>query len=349
MNILAIDTSCDETSVSVVNDDVILSNIIASQISYHKIYGGVVPSLAKRIHEDVIDNVINEALKKAKKNIKDIDLIAVTKGPGLALALETGLNRAKKLSIENNISVIGINHMIGHIYAVFAKNRNGKRIFNKDIEFPILSLLVSGGHTELVILKNYFEFEKIGETRDDAVGEAFDKSARVLGLGYPGGKILSDMAENYTKIIPLTIPMQYSKDFDFSYSGLKSDFQRKFNEYRLNNKVTSEDISNFSKSFELVAIEELLIKTLKAVDEFKPKSIIVGGGVSANRYLRSELRKRIRSKYTENPIPVYFPYTSHLSMDNAAMIGVVGYYLVEKKKITLPIFDYSEREPNLEL
>jgi len=219
--ILSIDTSCDETSASVTRNLNVLSNVISSQIELHKKYGGVVPLVAKRAHEERITPVITEALKRAKVTYKDIDAVAVTYGPGLAIALEVGVAKAKEVSVKHDKPLISVNHMEGHFLSSLANNAKGVGN-NIDLKFPIMGLLMSGKHTEIVICSEIGKYEIVGETLDDAVGEAYDKVARMLGLGYPGGKVLSDFADKGNEKYHFTVPMINQDNLNFSYSGIKT-------------------------------------------------------------------------------------------------------------------------------
>lgn len=221
MKILAIDTSCDETSVAITNNDNIISNKISSQIEFHKKWGGVVPSIARSMHEQNIDFVVKEALKHAKLELKDIDVFAVTRGPGLAIALEVGIKKIKEFVNEYKKPVIAINHMEGHIYSALSHNAKG----NPKIEytFPLIAILVSGGHSEIVLMKDHGSYEILGKTLDDAVGEAYDKVARMLELGYPGGPMIENLAKDGDETrFPLPIPMTKTRNTELSYSGLKT-------------------------------------------------------------------------------------------------------------------------------
>lgn len=342
MIILAIDTSCDDTSVSVLKDGKILSNAMSSQIQFHKKWGGVVPSIAKRMHAEKIDTVLNKALKEAKVNIEDVDYFAVTYGPGLAIALEVGINKAKELSKQYHKPLVPINHMEGHIYSNFALNKNGKGYIT-DIEFPYMALLVSGNHSEIIIMKDHGIYEKLGETQDDAVGEAFDKVARMIGLGYPGGAIMSKMAENGDPSrFKFPIPMQHSKDLNFSYSGLKTAVSRVVNEL---GELSKQDIYDISASFQYAAITELCIKVEKAMSENKVNGLILGGGVSANVYLRKRLRE-ICKGYN---IPLFLPLNKKLCTDNGAMIATCAYWKIMSGQFEEIDIDALDRKPRLSL
>ncbi len=344
MIILAIDTSCDDTSAAVVKDKIVLSNVISSQTKLHNEWGGVVPIIAKRAHQERIDAVISKALQLAKVPLHTIDVIAVTYGPGLAIALEVGVKKGKELALQLRKPLIAVNHMEGHLYSVFAQTK-GKKL--AEPPFPALSLLVSGKHTELILMKKHGKFEILGETLDDAVGEAFDKVARLLGLGYPGGAVLSQYAKHgNSNAYPLTIPLHQRKDLDFSYSGIKAAMVRLVKHITTDGKrsLTQKEISDLAASFQKIAIQHLLERTKRALQIVKVKSLIVGGGVSANLVLRSELRKTCRSY----KIPLFVPAKKELCMDNAAMIGVAAWYKAQRKEFVEDV-SKLERNPTLSI
>jgi len=327
MNILAIDTSCDETSVAVTTGRRVLANVIYSQILIHKKWGGVVPSLAKRAHEERIDLVINETLKKllgpvsiSPSSMKSVDAIAVTYGPGLAVALEVGIKKAKELAKKYNKKILAINHMEGHIYSAFVQNSKGNP--KCDFDFPYLVLLVSGGHTELVLFEDHLKYKVIGQTIDDAAGEALDKAAKMLGLGYPGGPIIERLAQeaNNKDYFKFPRPMLRSQDLNFSFSGLKTAF------YYFVKKMPDSDknkqLKELVSSFQEAVFDTLVKKTEKAIKLTGTNRLIVSGGVSANFYLRKKFRQLVEG----NEGTVLFPSYKYLTGDNAAMIGVAAYY-----------------------
>lgn len=342
MKILAIDTSCDETSAAVTEGRRILSNVIYSQILIHKKWGGVVPSLAKRAHEERIDLVINEAIA-GPDFLNSIDYIAVTQGPGLAVALEVGIKKAKELAGKYQKKLIAVNHMEGHIYSCFAENSQGNP--KTEFNFPYLALLISGGHTELVIFKNHLDYEVIGRTIDDAAGEALDKAAKLLGLGYPGGAAIERLASQVDNqdFYHFPRPMIRKSDLNFSFSGLKTAFY-----YFLRSSVTPRDdkyeIRKLSSSFQEAVFDTLLIKTEKAIKQTGINNLILGGGVIANLYLRKKIRQLVK----KNKGTVLFPSFKYLTGDNAAMIGIAANFKAQKKEF---ITDFSklDRIPRLEL
>ncbi len=375
MRILAIETSCDETAAAVVEGRRVLSHAIYSQILIHKKWGGVVPSLAKRAHEERIDMVIDEALlrsristhnfltplepprdvrrpraireaqsrkKLASSILTSIDFVAVTYGPGLAIALEVGISKAKELARKHNKKLIAVNHMEGHIYANFAQNSKDKP--KRELKFPSLVLLVSGGHTELVLWKGELEFEILGETVDDAAGEALDKAAKLLGLGYPGGPVIEQLANqvSFVDIYKFPRPMIGSKDLNFSFSGLKTSFY-----YFLKKKSQSEvnkNIKELASSFQEAVFDSLLTKLEKAMRETGVTRVVVGGGVISNQRLRALLRSLAKKHKGE----VIFPPQKYLCTDNAAMIGVAASFKA-KHGIFVKNFDKLDRIPRLRL
>ncbi len=304
--ILGIESSCDETSVSIVkNGREVLSNVINTQISIHELYGGVVPEIASRNHVENISPVMKEALKEANIKINDIDAVACTYGPGLVGALLVGVSYAKALSYAANKPLIGVNHIQGHIAANY--------ITYKDLKPPFLTLLISGGNTQLVLVKDYTEFEILGKTKDDAVGEAFDKIARVIGLGYPGGPKMDNLAKEGKPNIEL--PKVHVEGLNFSFSGLKTAI---INLHHKNPNINKADLA---ASFEKDVAEILLKNTKMAVKETNINKIALAGGVSANSYIRKAF-KELEEK--EN-VQVYYPELK-LCTDNAAMIASAGYY-----------------------
>ena len=313
MYVLGVETSCDETSVSVVKDgSEVLSNVVLSQIDIHREFGGVVPEIASREHVKGITYVFDKAINDAKIKYEDLDLIAVTKGPGLIGSLLIGVNAAKVISLNYNIPIIGVHHIAGHIYANYIDN---------GMDFPLLALVVSGGHTELILMKEHYDFQKLGETQDDAVGEAYDKVARVLGLSYPGGPVVDKLANLGKDTLKFPRPMIDSGDFNFSFSGLKSHvINVHHNMLQRNEEINVED---FCASFQEAVTDVLVNKTIQAKEKFNVKQIIVAGGVAAN----SGLRKKMKEMITD--IPVYFPKMAYCT-DNAAMIAAAGYFQYQK-------------------
>ncbi len=307
--ILAIESSCDETSMAIVkNGKEVVSLTIATQIDTHAKYGGVVPEIASRMHTEAIVPVLDETLKKANMKMEQIDAIGVTYTPGLTGSLIVGIEAAKTLSLIYNKPLIGVNHLIGHIYA----NK-----IEHDMEFPMLALIVSGGHTELLIMEDDYKFKMLGETLDDAIGEAYDKVARVLGLKYPGGPNVEKLALKGKASYKLPKPV-VDDSYNFSYSGLKSAIVNLVhNEEQRGNEINKEDLA---RSFQEVAVDELVRKVEKAFVETNIKVLVVAGGVSANKYLKQEMEKLCLKYQAKLLIPSLLYCT-----DNAAMIGVAAY------------------------
>ncbi|HLU22718.1 MAG TPA: tRNA (adenosine(37)-N6)-threonylcarbamoyltransferase complex transferase subunit TsaD [Bacillaceae bacterium] len=317
--ILGIETSCDETAASVVkNGKEILSNVVASQIESHKRFGGVVPELASRHHVEQITIVIEEALKEADVTYEDIDAIAVTEGPGLVGALLVGVNAAKALAFAKQIPIVGVHHIAGHIYA--------NRLIT-ELKFPLLSLVVSGGHTELVYMKEHGSFEVIGETLDDAAGEAYDKVARTLQLPYPGGPHIDRLAHEGTAVIDLPRAWLEEGSYDFSFSGLKSAvINTLHNAEQRGEKISPEDLA---ASFQASVVDVLVEKTIRAVKEYKVKQVLLAGGVAANKGLRTALD----AAFTQiADVELVIP-PLHLCTDNAAMIAAAGTILYQQGKL----------------
>ncbi len=339
MNILAIDTSCDETAAAVTVGRKILSNVIYSQVLLHKKWGGVVPSLAKRAHEERIDDVIDQAIKSAHVAWKDIDAIAVTQGPGLAIALGVGIDKATELSHQYKKPLIGINHLEGHLYSAFAQNRNGNPKI--EMKFPYLGMIISGGHTEFVLWKNHLEYELLGATLDDAAGEALDKAGKLLGLGYPAGAVIERLAEQAHNVDEYHFPrpMLRSGDLNFSFAGLKTSFY-----YFL--KTISEEEKNkrllyLASAFQEAVFDTICKKTEKAMEQTGVVNLVIGGGVTANKYLRKKMRKLTK----KHKGTVHFPSIKILTGDNAAMIGIAAWKKAEKGYF----LDSIDREPRMQI
>lgn len=387
MKILAIETSCDETSAAILTEKdgrpVLLSNVVSSQIDLHKEYGGVVPEVAARAHIESIIPVIKKALNESgpkkqlyKKNayaqklyqqsLNEIDYIAVTYGPGLVGSLVVGVETAKALGLALNKPIIPINHLEGHIYANLVSNVKchlpaGKvgmsNVKCAEPKFPIATLLVSGGHTMLIYMKNHLDYKIIGETRDDAAGEAFDKGARVLGLGYPGGPAIAKAAEegdaskHNFPIIDLTEPpkrgadgfLKYPKpSLDFSFSGLKTAL---ISTVKNHGPLTKKDKADLAVSFQKAIVDTLVQNSLRAVEEYKPKTFILSGGVAANKMLRETLESAIKKS---SPDTCYLIPDTNLCTDNAGMIAAAAYYRIKKARSSeLKAQSQFAAEPNL--
>ena len=318
MRVLGIETSCDETSVAVLEDQKILSNVISSQIKVHATYGGVVPELASRHHLDNIGWVLQESLQQAGKTGKEIDGIGVTYGPGLVGSLLVGLNVAKGLSYAWKVPYVGVNHLEAHLHSIFLENSQA--------ELPMLSVIASGGHTSLYHLQTKDDYRLLGETRDDAIGEAFDKVAKLMGLGYPGGPVIDRIsAKTRANRIGLSKANFGEDTYDFSYSGIKTavlHYTQKNNvQPHDGSAVVSDVIVDICRSFQTVAVEMLLEPVKKAYQRLKPRAISFSGGVACNSYLRAEAETWGR----QVGVPVYFP-SLVLSTDNAAMIAAVAHH-----------------------
>lgn len=319
--ILAIESSCDETSCAVIkNGRVVLSNIISSQIDIHKTYGGVVPEIASRKHVEVIDIVLQQALDEANTTLEDIDAIAVTYGPGLVGALLVGLSTAKALAFSLNKPLIGVHHIEGHIAANY--------IEDKELAPPFMCLVASGGHSHIVHVKDYGVFEVLGQTRDDAAGEAFDKIARALGLGYPGGPLIDKISKE-GNCCAVQFPRVNFEDniYDFSFSGLKTSVLNYIN--GLKQKGQEVKIEDVAASFQSAVVDVLVDKTIKAAKEKGLNTIALAGGVAANSALRDVLKERS----TKEGLKVTYPPLI-LCTDNAAMIGCAGYYKYIKNEFS---------------
>ena len=331
--ILAIESSCDETSAAVIeNGRKVLSNIIASQISTHEKYGGVVPEVASRMHIEVINGVVMEALNEAKVTIKEVDAIGVTYGPGLVGALLVGLQYAKGLAFSTKKPLIGVNHIEGHISANY--------IEHKDLKPPFVSLVVSGGHTFIVHVKDYGEYEVIGQTRDDAAGEAYDKVARALGLGYPGGPKIDKLAkEGNENAIKFPKANFHEDTLDFSFSGVKSAVLNYLNKSKMQNiEVNKADVA---ASFQKAVVDVLTENAIKTCKKNSVNKIAIAGGVASN----SALRFRLTEEAKKNGIEVLFP-SPILCTDNAAMIGSAAYFNFINNKVSS--LDLNAK-PNLKL
>lgn len=308
--IMGIESSCDETSVAIVkNGRTVLSNVIDTQIRIHEKFGGVVPEIASRNHIEAISNVMKASLKEANIKLENIDAIACTYGPGLVGALLVGVSYAKALSYSLNIPLIGVNHIEGHIAANY--------ITHTKLEPPFLCILMSGGNTQIVYVKDYTEFEILGKTRDDAIGEAFDKVARVIGLGYPGGPKIDKLAKE--GIANIQLPKTHFENLDFSFSGIKTAV------ININHNKKDINKADLAASFEKTVSEILITNTEKAIKQTGIKKVALAGGVSANSYIRKEFDKIAQ----KDELQIYYPELK-LCTDNAAMIAVAGYYEYKK-------------------
>ncbi|OGH11701.1 MAG: tRNA (adenosine(37)-N6)-threonylcarbamoyltransferase complex transferase subunit TsaD [Candidatus Levybacteria bacterium RIFCSPHIGHO2_01_FULL_36_15b] len=333
MKILAVETSCDETAASVVKFEKglshveLLSNVVATSLPMHRETGGIIPENAAREQLKYIIPVINQALKEASSKDSDIDSLAVTVGPGLIGSLLVGVETVKAYSYIWKKPIIPVNHLFGHIYANFIGRKE------KEIKFPSIALIVSGGHTDLVLIKSHSNIKWLGGTRDDAAGEALDKTGRLLGLSYPAGPKIEDLAKKGTDTFKFPRPLIESGDYDFSFSGLKTAVLREVE------KGAKPRLENFCYSVQQAIIDVLIKKTLKAAKEFRTKSILLGGGVAANGKLREQLELEIKNLKLE--IPLFVP-EKRLCTDNAAMIGAAAAFLGKPKS-----WDKIEANPEL--
>ncbi len=320
MKILGIETSCDETAVAVVEDGTqIHSNVVASQADLHATFGGIVPEVASRQHLLTFLPVLERALEEAEVKLKELDGIAVTNGPGLAGSLLVGVNSAKGLALAENLPLIGVNHLEGHVYAAWLEDASPE----DDPGFPIICLIASGGHTDLILMRNHGEYELVGRTRDDAAGEAFDKAARVLRLGFPGGPAIQKSAEHSHGTGPKLPRPQIKDSLDFSFSGLKTAVlrqaeQRGWYPPKEGSELDSQEVSEMAASFQSAIVDSLVRKTLEAAKTYNVKGILLGGGVASNSELRNEIKKH-------SPVPVTVPRPA-LCTDNGAMIGSAGWF-----------------------
>ena len=313
MNILAIETSCDETAASVVTDHHrVLSNVIVSQMDVHAAFGGVVPEVASRHHVISIEKVIEQALLEAKCSAKDIDVVAVTKGPGLIGALLVGINAAKSFGYVHKIPVLGVDHLKGHIHAISLSH---------EMQYPLMTLIVSGGHTELVYMPEDGVYELLGATQDDAVGEAYDKVARTLQLGYPGGPVIDELASQGQATYSLPTPQR--SGYDFSFSGIKSAVLNLIhNETQRGQTIRVNDLC---ATFQQTVVEYVVNKTIHAAREYQVKQVAVVGGVSANKALRKAIYQY------ENEFNIVVPDWAYCT-DNAAMIGAAAFAMIRMNK-----------------
>ena len=329
---LGIETSCDETAAAVVRDGrEIVSSIIASQIDMHKPYGGVVPELASREHLEKIEPIVTEALEQAGVTFADIDAIAVTQGPGLIGSLLVGVCYAKALAFGLGIPLIGVNHIEGHVFSVIFEN--------PEIEYPAVALIVSGGHSNLFFVPEPGKYKVVSRTRDDAAGEAFDKVAKLLDLGYPGGPIIGKLAENGEKdAIPFPRAWLDAESLDFSFSGLKTAVANYVNKRRQKNMQLPVD--DICATFHEAVVEVLVEKTIKAAILHRIKTVTVGGGVASNKRLRQKMQQRC----DENNLKLFIPPPVFCT-DNAAMIGLAGYHSFQEGMLIGPDTDVYSRSP----
>lgn len=326
MTILGIDTSFDDTAAAVVRDTTILSNALSSDLSQYQEWGGVVPKLARRSHEEHLGPVVTSALKRAYLTMEAIDAIAVTKGPGLSITLEIGVAKAKELAIQYNKPLIAVNHMEGHLLSVLAQPKSEitpKQ--NAASLFPAMAVLISGRHTEFVLAKEIGSYAILGSTQDDAMGEAYDKVGRMLGLGYPAGALMEKLAkEGQPGAIVFPVPMRSVKSADMSFSGLKTAAMRIVEKQKLQNSglLSKQDICDIALGFQVACTTHIREKLTVALNGQEVKSLFFGGGVAVNL----ALRKTLRAVAKEHELSFHVPYTKRLCVDNAAMIAIAGAY-----------------------
>jgi len=344
MLLLAIESSCDETAVAILkscgNDFEILANVVSSQVEIHAKYGGVIPEIAARMHIQTILPLLNEALEISGKELSDFDAISVTVGPGLMSSLMVGVETAKALSFVLNIPLIKVNHLEGHLFSCLKKSL-------KEVKFPAVGLIVSGGHTQILHVENFNKIKVIGETRDDAAGEAFDKVAKILNLGYPGGPAISrasqEVDKNHGFDIKFPRPMLDSKNLEMSFSGIKTSVLYFWQKYEKN--LNGSELEKFKKAvayeFQKAVVEVLTAKTLRAVEMTQAKMVLLGGGVSANQILKNELQNSLQKFFPT--VKFLFPGIK-MSGDNAAMIAVAGLVHSLQKDFSKP--EKVKADPN---
>ena len=313
--ILAIESSCDETAVAILDNGKLLANVVSSQVAVHAKYGGVMPEVASRLHTENIDVCLKEAIETSGLKFEDMDAFAVTRGPGLIGCLHIGLQAAKTLTFLYNKPLIPVHHLAGHIYA---------NAYVGEFKYPLLCVVVSGGNTELVLMKKAMDFEIIGETKDDAVGECYDKVARVLGMPYPGGLPMDLAAKKGKHAYHLPVPLSKEDSLDFSYSGLKTSVINLVNSLHM--KGEEVNVNDMAKSFQDVAIGMIVDKAMLAAMRYSVKQVVLAGGVSANSYLREQMKEHLAGTGIDLIIPPLWCTT-----DNAAMIAKVASYLYEEK------------------
>jgi N6-L-threonylcarbamoyladenine synthase len=342
MKILALETSCDDTSVAIVKEgSIVLSSVVSSQTELHSEFGGVVPEVAAREHVKNMIPVLAEALKEAQTELSDIDYVAVTRGPGLIGSLIVGVNTARMLAELTKKPLVALHHTEGHIYANWLTENLEEG--QKPPEFPLVCLTVSGGHSNIILMKNHLDYDVIGETQDDAAGEAFDKVAKMLDLGYPGGPVISKYAKEgsehtfkFPRVDLTKNPVRNEEGYlvkpdeslDFSFSGLKTAVLK---EVRGIEQLTEEDKSNIAASFQIAVNEILARNLLRAISRYKPKAVLLSGGVAANMKLRDMIKKQVE----DLGLPFYYPKPKYCT-DNAAMIAAAAYYHIQDKDFTDP-------------
>jgi len=318
--ILGIETSCDDTAAAVLCDgSELVSNVISSQDDIHTQYGGIIPEVAARQHFKAINSVLKRAVEPLENKFDDVDAIAVTNGPGLAGSLLVGVNFAKGLALSIGVPVIGVNHLEGHVYSTWIEHND----IHINPGFPLLCLIASGAHTDLVLMKDFGSFSLVGRTRDDASGEAFDKGARMLGLGFPGGPEIQKVAINGDATKQKFTKSKMPGTFDFSFSGLKSALRREVEIESSKGQISSQKISDFAAGYQEAIVDSLVSKTVDAVKTYYVNGILIGGGVASNQLLRKEISDK-------SPVPVFIPRPD-LCTDNGAMIAMTGWIKFKEK------------------
>ncbi len=332
MILLGIESSCDETSIAILerkrNSFLVRAHFINSQAATHAKYGGVVPEVAARMHAEVILPALQAALDEAKVSLKDLDAVCVTAGPGLITSLLVGAETARTLAYALKKPLVAVNHLAGHLYANWLPDERGDTPSILRAPWPALGLLVSGGHTELVLMRGHGQYKLLGATRDDAAGEAFDKVAKLMGLGYPGGPLVSKLAEQGNpNAINVPRPMITSSDLDFSFAGIKTWVRY----YLDRHKLTAQGKRDLAASFEQACVDVLIAKTLRAIKAHEPNTLLLAGGVAANKKLRQELGSAVAKRF---PKLRYLKPNLAYCTDNAAMITAAGYFQAKKKHFT---------------
>lgn len=362
--ILAIDTSCDDTSAAVTQGTVVYSNVVASQTELHKPFGGVFPTVAKQAHKENIDRVVALALKRAGVTMAEISAVAVTQGPGLAPALEVGITKAKALASEFHKPLIAVNHIEAHALSPLARARGGAPTSSNSPRLPALAVVISGGHSLFILVKAIGEYEVLGTTIDDAAGECLDKVGRLVNLGYPAGPVIEKFAKlGNPKAYPLPLPMTHIHDFNLSFSGLKTHARTMVERLTQDKPLGKQEVYDFCASIQYAVFRHICYKLSKILSSQQIHEVWLGGGVSANVALRTEIRRTIREHERElrtrkesqrnasvahTAIRFRAPYTKRLCIDNAAMIGVVAGWKLERGEVELEP-EKVDRKPRLSL
>ncbi|MDR2353993.1 MAG: tRNA (adenosine(37)-N6)-threonylcarbamoyltransferase complex transferase subunit TsaD [Deltaproteobacteria bacterium] len=327
MLVLGLESSCDETAAALVEGDLVISEVVRSQVDLHRQYGGVVPEIASRAHLEAVDLIVTETLKRAQKKLTDLEGIAVTQGPGLVGALLVALSFAKGLALALELPLTGVNHVKAHALAPFLREMsNGILAPPVQVNFPLVALVASGGHTSLFLMEDRFSFITLGRTLDDAAGEAFDKSAKLMGLGYPGGKVIEELAATGNPEAFLIRRPLINEGLDFSFSGLKTRIMTLYQEHQLDNvSAQAQELKDLAASFQAAAVDVLVTKLIRALKKTHAKGAVLSGGVAANGALRNKAREALQKL----SLPLFVPKPSWCA-DNAAMIGYLGGLQLER-------------------